>query len=424
MSAIADDIPRWKPIPWGLIGTTILAMGFLVLRSAGGGSEPPPADACPDGNEINAASASRTDVNTAISGSSPGDCIIVPADSSESWSGGVTFSGRSLICPGKDSGSPTNITAGKVTMTKHATEYTRLQGCRFTGTDAHLTVGGNSSDAMFAVLDNYFNIAEVDHGITIAVNGGVIADNDFDGPFDLLNIGGNSIASTLGATAASNSEWAAAPTFGVLDTNGTANVYIEDNVITNLRDGWDCDDGAKMAVRHNTFNDASVITHGGGSGGSGNDTSTYGCRQLEVYNNTFNRVNGGPTGSGGGPVNRWVWFRGSSGVIANNVMDEANTQEWGSGEQVQLSVGCSGGSYPRQYQTGQGTQSPDATPNYPIEIFGNTGYGVPGGEILVAENPNNACATPGSFIQSGRDYTTSNTWWSAYEYPHPLRAHF
>lgn len=402
-----------------LVAQPAPAAPLLILARAGTAQTVPQVGGgCEDTH--NAASASRANVLTAIAAADAGDCVVVPPGTA-SWSGGVTISGISLVGPGKDSASPTIITAGEVTVTKNSSAYTRLEGFRFTGTDAHLTVGGNASAMLFAILGNYFNIAETDHGVSIEINGGVIADNDFIGPLSLLQNGGNSIASIL-SPAAATTLWAAAPTFGDDDTDGTANIYVEDNVITNLRDGWDCDDGAKMVFRHNTFNDSSAITHGGGAGGSGNDSSTAGCRQLEVYSNTFNRVN---DGINDGPINRWVWYRGASGVIANNVMDEANSApNWGSGQQVLLSVGCSGGAYPRQYQVGQSTGSTDATPDHPIAIFGNTGFGVPSNEIDTAANPNVSCSSPGTYIQSGRDYVTSNTWWTAYEYPHPLRAEF
>lgn len=367
---------------------------------------------------INAASASRTDVNTAIASASAGDIVVVPAGTA-SWSGGVTISGITLQGPGKDAGSPTTVTAGLVTVTKHATQYTVLRGFRFTGTDAHLDVAGDSDDKPFIISQNYFNIAETDHGINIGANGGLINSNEFIGPLSLLQTGGNAIASTLGATAAASAEWTAAQTMGTNDTTGEANTYIEDNTITNLRDGWDCDDGSKSVFRHNTLNDSSIITHGGGSGNGGNDSSSYGCRSLEIYNNTFNRVS---VSGSDGPINRWVWFRGSSGVVATNDMDEANASpEWTSGQQLLLSVGNCAGGYPRPYQVGQQTVSTDATPDYPILIMGNTGFGIPANEIDVAANPNTTCSNPGTLIVSGRDYSTNNAWaWVPYEYPHPL----
>lgn len=372
------------------------------------------------GNTIFAASCTQAVVAAAIASAQPGDTVAVPAGTC-SWAGGLTLSGITLQGPGKNAASPTIITAGRVTVNKHASQLTKLIGFRFTGTDAHLTVGGTVANQPYIIYNNYFNITETNHGISIETNGGLIASNDFIGPLSLLQNGGNAIASTLGSTPASSAEWAAAPTFGTLDTTGYANNYVEDNTITNLRDGWDCDDGAKMVYRHNTLNDSSLITHGGGNGGSANDTSTYGCRQMEIYDNTFNRVH---TGASDGPINRWVWFRGSSGVIATNVMAEANAApNWNSGQQVLLSVGCLGGAYPRQYQTGQSTQTADTTPNHPIYIAGNTGFGVPAGEIDVAGNPNppNDCSSPSTYIQLGRDYVTTNWGWVAYAYPHPLR---
>src|SRR6266853_1105694 len=102
---------------------------------------------------INAASCSRTDVVSAITSAKPGDTVQVPAGTC-SWSGGVSFTGIQLVGAGS-SPSGTVITAGLVTMTKHATAYTRLGRLRFTGTDEHIYAGGSPAAKPYIIDNNY-----------------------------------------------------------------------------------------------------------------------------------------------------------------------------------------------------------------------------------------------------------------------------
>lgn len=175
-------------------------------------------------------------------------------------------------------------------------------------------------------------------------------------------------------------------------------------------------------MRHELFQDSSIVAHGGGSGTSGQDTSSYGCRHIEIYDSTFDRVDTGSLSA----VNKWVWMRGSSGVFANNVVDLNDTSEYPDKSELIFSVGCPGDpGHPLDFQFGQSTITPDATPDQPYLVVDNTGTGVGAGFITISgENGEGiTCASPGDYIQSGRDYVTTNTWgWTGYTYPHPLRS--
>jgi hypothetical protein len=211
---------------------------------------------------------------------------------------------------------------------------------------------------------------------------------------------------------------------GTDDTDGTTNTYFEDNVWTWFGEVTvDCDNGGRVVIRNELFNDSSMVYHGGGSGTSGQDTSAYGCRHLEVYDSEFNRTSSEVDAS----INKWVWVRGGGGfVFADNLVDNASNIHYGGKDNVRLSVGCDPGDpYPRDYQVGQNGQTPDATPDQPALIFGNTGTAIAAGLIDLSGTNGESitCSSPGDYIQSGRDYETSNTWsWEAYPYPHPLRA--
>jgi hypothetical protein len=82
------------------------------------------------------------------------------------------------------------------------------------------------------------------------------------------------------------------------DTSGNANgswanptnpgsagyLFFEDNVF-NYSISNDCNGGGRQVFRHNVFNDSSIQTHE-------MTGDSRGCRATEVYNNTFNGVNG------------------------------------------------------------------------------------------------------------------------------------
>ena len=97
---------------------------------------------------------------------------------------------------------------------------------------------------------------------------------------------------------------------GTLDTDGLHNIYIEDCTFNNFGYGItiNCGDGCRAVIRHNTFNDSLIGTHGQGSG------PQFGCRHVEIYNNNFNYDGKVPMGS--------IWgCRGGTFVFYNNYVD-------------------------------------------------------------------------------------------------------
>lgn len=112
--------------------------------------------------------------------------------------------------------------------------------------------------------------------------------------------------------------WSQAWTFGTNDTTGARNIYFEDNTWTNiLETAIDSDVGARVVIRHNTFIDSSLVFHGGAPA----DSSPGGGNHFEIYNNNSVRV------SNAFAINKWIWVRGGSGVIANNVMARADSPD-------------------------------------------------------------------------------------------------
>jgi hypothetical protein len=369
---------------------TLTGQTVGVSNSGGGG-----------GDTINAASASRADVLTAIASASPGDTVVVPASAGVSWSGDISISGITLIGQGKDAGSPTVITAGTVDIAKHSTHETRLSGFRFTGTGLHATSSGTRTQEMFFIDDCYFNIGS--SSALVLTNGGVFYGNDV---FAATPTGAD-VFQTLGPDA--HDEWTYADTLGTNDTNGDINLYIEDNAFTNVTEtAPDGDNGSRLVIRYNTYTDSSIVFHST----SPNDSGDYGgTRHFEIYNNTFVRDDPDT------PMNKWVWVRGASGVIRDNVWDEVSSSEYPGKPEIRFTVGCPT-SYPIQYQVGQTTSTPTGPPDKPVAIVNNTGplnISVEGGPIVT-------CGGATSYVQSGRDYVTTQTWsYTKYTYPHPAR---
>lgn len=361
---------------------------------------------------INAVSCSQAHVASAIASASPGDTVQVPVGTC-SWSGGISCTGIQLIGAGSST-SGTVITDGLVTMTKHSTQVTRISGFRFTGTDGHISAGGSPTAKPYIIDNNYLRSDVSGTGartIYLSANGGLLHHNQLTAVnwtnADIFNI-------------QTSEDWSQAPTFGTADTTGERNIYFEDNTFSNIVETMpDGDIGARIVIRYNLYVDSSIVFHGGDP----NDSSPGGgTRQFEVYNNTFDRV------SNAIPVNKWIWARGSSGVIANNSMERADSPDgstYPNKPEILLTVGCPN-PYPMQYQVGQSNQTPENPPTHPLAIFGNTGAGTTDGNFIVVAGSETAgppCSTPNNYIQNGRDYVLSNTWgWTPYTYPHPLQS--
>lgn len=359
---------------------------------------------------IRAASCERTAVQTAISSASAGDTVVVPAGNC-SWSGGIAISGIQLIGAGSSTAG-TVITAGTVTLTKSALQTTRLSGFRFSGSDKHFEVNGSPTARAFILDNNYFFVSNSELG-AVSVNGGVIHHNEFYWPPGLN--GGDYFKITSFAEG-----WTQAPTFGAEDVTGERNIYLEDNKWTNFSEvSFDGDSGSRLVIRRNTFIDSSFTFHGGSPADS---SANGGVRQFEIYGNTFIRVNNNV------PINKWIWVRGGTGVIANNKFDRADSPDGSSypnKNEILLTLACSQKpGYPVQYQTGQSLINPEAVPSHPLAIYGNTGAGINDSNFLVLGSSNTAggsCANYQDYLKVGRDYVLSQTWnYTPYTYPHPL----
>ena len=176
-------------------------------------------------------------------------------------------------------------------------------------------------------------------------------------------------------------------------------------------------------------------------------TSTYGARQIELYQNHFNYTNTNRDAS------RYFWFRAGEVVITQNAVQAQSGQCYGNKDSFTFIVesatrltshGCCTG-YMCFHQPGSGSDgssghnalSASQTPydsyqqSFPVYIWNNTGTGQ--GNVGLNDSDmscNNPGANTAAFFKLGRDYfldTSSNPnkgakpGWAPYTYPHPLR---
>jgi len=386
--------------------------------------------ACTGSSPIWNCPANARDIAAAISSGKSGDTINVAAGTIPSLS--VTINGRYLIGAGSTTESPsatsgTIIQSGTIKLTKHSTYHSRISGFSFTGTGNHLSVSGTASAKAFIIDHNYIfsnGGSAANRMVILGVNGGLLHHNTFVASGCVPHCFGDVFNIQTGES------WTEDPTIGSNDTTGERNIYFEDNTFEGITEtAPDGDQRARLVIRYNTYKDSSIVFHSGfkTSGGYSDTTLNGGTRHFEVYNNTFIRV------SNSVPMNKWIWVRGATGVIANNSMDRASSPDgstYPNKSAIRLSVNCNKQSYPMEFQVGQLSSKPDATPDTPLLIFGNmagpNSDGTADSNFIAVGSSDSGgltCATPSNYIQVNRDYVLSNSWgWKPYTYPHPLQA--
>lgn len=361
---------------------------------------------------VNAASCSLADVQSAILAARDGDTVAVPAGNC-TWSGTLNLGkGIHLRGAGRDS---TRITmTGTIAMQKHSTFRVALSGFSLSksgGGNASriLIVSGSWSGAPPLIFDNTFTV-NGSGTIRYETNGGVIFKNIFNGQWDDSAIQHKNDSGW--------ESWTTADTYGVRDTTGTQNLYVEDNTFNNMpNQATDFDDAARIVFRYNTLNQSSFNSHG-------RDTSPIGIRHFEIYNNSFRYDDSGVN------QNWQIWIRGGAGVIFNNHIANLIGQMWGDKPEISFSIrgaedvrpqgSCSNVSYPVPHQIGHGYNGTAYVMDR-IFMWNNTGNPV----VSAGWNWGNPCGLNFStFWQSGRDYAfnTQKSGYVPYTYPHPLRS--
>lgn len=243
-------------------------------------------------------------------------------------------------------------------------------------------------------------------------------------------------ASDIDASAAGS--WTRPSTMGAADTSGTSNLYVEDCDLHGFAEGVDADDNSRIVVRDCLLDNSGMGTHGA-------DTSTYGVRHYEFYNNEFAFANRGALTFN---LSHWLYFRGGTGVITDNVIPDISSMQWGNKPEIRIQVqnlsrsagphplwgaNITGAQYPAPRQFGMGrvtgtsssdsyTYNGDSEPLYQWNNTGGGQYAAPSYENYSSPVPT-GCDDISGYVQTGRDYmNASKPGYAKYAYPHPLRS--
>ena len=344
-----------------------------------------------------------------------------------------------------------NVSGSMFYMTESTTTHSSLGGIKIThGTgigNGASVIGFNYATNGLAMIvhDMWFEWNQADV-LDSNTNRGLIYNCSFDASPYAMQFGTFDIKTS---TSPIINSWTTASTWGSADTTGQGNFYIETNDYHGYLVAAANDDNGRLVFRYNFLDNAGFGTHGA-------DTSPYGQRYVEYYNNkglytgysdghsTFNMTNG------------WVYIRGGSLVIHdNNLQAISGGSDQGPAPDAKISIfnlregasgsnpsdscwgaGTSGGARyhaPRQpgfgRVTGAGTdglgRSSDETTyvgdSEPIYMWNNTRIPT----VSVFDYSPNTCTSPdtaANYIVSGRDYftNTAKPGYTPSTYPHPL----
>jgi hypothetical protein len=345
-----------------------------------------------------------------------------------------------------------NTSTAMFAVTEDATFHTSLSGFK-----AQAGSGGGNVIVLYAgggaavlVHDCWIQQGS-GNSLQINVNRGVIWNCSFDSPsFSMAPIAFHIQPFDLTA-------WSTPSYFGMNDSNGQHNLYVENSDFHAYLNMADNDEGARSVFRYSFFNNAGFGTHGA-------DTSLISQRYFEFYNNTgnFNAYNDGTTFN----MNWWFFVRGGTFVIHDNNLPALQSTDYGTKGDLDMTVmnlrrsaganpcwgaGTSGGAAfhaPQQVGTGYvtgtghdglgrstyslasfGYSSPqfvgDSEPGY---VWGNSRQPLNNISITDYSGPANLCTgsnfdTSTNYIALNRDYfngSTAKPGYMPYTYPHPL----
>ncbi len=127
--------------------------------------------------------------------------------------------------------------------------------------------------------------------------------------------------------ASGQNAWNRPSTMGANDSTGTSNFYIEDCDFHAFLNSTDMDDDARVVIRRDLFDNSGCGSHGA-------DTSNYGMRHFELYDNTFifNGYSDGDTMN----LNYFLFLRGGTGVFTDNVVPNIISQDYGDKPEITM----------------------------------------------------------------------------------------
>jgi len=390
-------------------------------------------------------------VNAAPAGST----VIIP-NGSWAWSTGITCN-KAITIMGASVGGVTitdNLNGNLVSLTPSLSGNIIFANVTFVvgnvgarAQQGFIYVNYSPGAKPYLIHDCKFSSSgQVQQHILTGQNGGVIWNCTFNG--------GNSGINVISADAAIQFKngrvdvWNTPDSMGMSgDPTGTLNTYVEDCTFNQFyTPGTNVDDGSRVVFRHCTFYNTSTGSHG-------NDTSPFGVRHWEYYDNHFiyPYASGDPNAPN---VQSWIIMRGGTGVITGNSFCPQNTVNWSSHTSVvwlsdAVTQGAAGKCYqiypiPRAVGQGWNGGSGTYTENSPwgsgwatltgyftdpAYVWGNSTDNTYETGSADTQGWTNNVGCPGGFtsqqfIVANQDFFFNNgakPGWSRYTYPHPLR---
>jgi hypothetical protein len=345
----------------------------------------------------------------------------------------ITASGTVTVTCGSDTDNMIHFTETTAGVEKLTGFIFASGSCSETNFGSHfilLTTATNGRPVLIG--SNTFNGQY--SAIRAETNRGVIYQNTFDArPYAGSIITTEALQAKCEASCATS--WSSNSTLGVLDTDGEHNLYFETNTIyQHTTETIDMDGSSRTVIRHNTFDNSGMTSHG-------TDTGNYGNRQWQISDNTFIFTNFGDNdGHLTAPLDYLIFIRGGTGVIFNNVLPDVISSAWGDKAELKFQIQnlrrnagpypCWAGGYPSPRQIGFGhvtgaagsdgfTYLGDSDPVY---IWSNTGTGSATPQ-LNDYGPDECGGGPAmtTFVQQNRDwFAGTKSGFTEYTYPHPL----
>lgn len=331
-----------------------------------------------------------------------------------------------------------NVAGALINVTENTSGNFRFSGIQFEdGTGTGVTIDWNrASSGQPGLVDGCTFISIDSHDvIDINSNKGVCWSNMF------LAFGfSNARLAFHHKCIDETTSWTSASTIGANDTTGANNFYNENSYFSAWLNVADDDDNARAVHRYNKYDNAGNGTHGA-------DTSNFGVRHTEYYNNTyyFTGFADGQTMN----LNWWWYWRGGTHVVTDNVIPDISSTDYSNKPEFNVTVmnlqrnagpnpcwhmdmvGVSKPA-PRQFGYGRvtGAAGSDAITyigdSEPVYIWNNTGttvvslsnYGTLEGDSCVGTTDSTS-----GYVSAGVEYFNDGTakpGYTKYTYPHPL----
>ncbi len=411
-----------------------------------------PPRAC-SGSSPSLVAATWADVAACYTAAVDGDTITV-STTTEASAANTVFDGKyvKLICGGTctitdNTGDATDF----LNITESTAGSVRVEGFNFVEGGGHhgnphgVIVVQYATNGYPVLIKNNDYDADASTGTDFMIMQtwrGVIWDNSMNGA-----VGGPSCNNQSGFVRIKNlgltGVWTEPPYYGMDDTSGNKNVYIEDNTIDNVHQGIDCDANCRVVIRHNTIINSGIVNHGVDTGDIAGRYLDIGPTNTFVWNTDVRCAPDLPAG-----VTSFIYLRGAPALIHDNIIPDVSSMAWGNPLEVNFAdeklrrnagtYGCWTGGYPSRQQVGWGysaacpggcTQA-GTTGEYqilePVYLWGNTGagnYGNPAVLDYTSDECGGSSPTAADYIQVNREFylNTAKPGYTVYTYPHPLQ---